>query len=379
MVNNPRILAIDDEPFIRMTFSAFLEDAGFRVLEAKDGREGISLFDQEKPDLVLCDLRMPEVDGLEVLNHIKKSHPEIPVVVVSGTGIIADAIEALRVGAWDYLIKPMDDMNVLIITIKRCLERAELLKENQRYKQKLEEMVWERTRELVKANSELQHTQLLVIQKLGKAAEYRDNETGRHVIRVSLYCKLVAQALGLEDEFVEKIALTSPLHDVGKIGVPDHILRKPGPLNPDEWVVMKEHTTYGADILANIRRADEREIAAFKKHTLIGAQLLEDETSPLMQFAARIANFHHEAWDGTGYPQGMKGEDIPLEARIVAVADIFDALSSKRPYKDPFPQEKCEEIIRSYRGNKLDPQVVDAFFQALDKILEIKHEWSDED
>ena len=368
------ILVVDDEEPIRQTVGFYLEDNDYNVLGAENGRVALEIFQQKKPDLVLVDLRMPEMDGLDVLSQITKQSPDTPVIVISGTGIIADVVEALHLGAWDYLVKPIEDMSVLLHAVHKALERTRLIRENREYSQQLEEKVRIRTAQLEAANRELQETQLQIIRKLGKAAEYKDNETGRHVIRVSLYSDILAQALGLPPETVDLLRICSPMHDLGKIGVPDHILQKPEPLDPSEWEMMKEHTVIGKDILQTLTAED---IALYRKHTHIGEDILAGTDSPLLVMARKIAAYHHEHWDGSGYPYGLKGEEIPIEARIVTVADIYDALSSRRTYKEPFPEEKCQQVIRSFSGTLLDPTIVDAFFQNIDKILKIKEEWKD--
>lgn len=368
------ILIVDDEEPIRQTLSFYLEDNGYNVLEAEDGRVGMELFKQKKPDLVLVDLRMPEMDGLEILAKITKQSPDTPVIVISGTGIIADVVEALHLGAWDYLIKPIEDMSVLLYAVHKALERVRLIRENREYSQKLEEKVRIRTAQLEAANRELLETQLQIIRKLGKAAEYKDNETGQHVIRVSLYCGILAEALGLPSETVDLLRMCSPMHDLGKIGIPDHIIQKPGSLDLSEWEMMKEHTGIGKDILQPLTA---EEIALYKRHTRIAEDILTGTDSPLLKMARKIAAYHHEHWDGSGYPYGLKGEDIPIEARIVTVADVYDALSSQRAYKESFPEEKCQQVMRSFSGTLLDPAIVEVFFQNIDKILKIKEEWKD--
>jgi putative two-component system response regulator len=368
------ILVVDDEGPIRQTVGFYLEDNDYKVLGAENGRVALGIFQQKKPDLVLVDLRMPEMDGLEVLSQITKQSPDTPVIVISGTGIIADVVEALHLGAWDYLVKPIEDMSVLLHAVHKALERVRLIRENREYSQQLEEKVRIRTAQLETANRELLETQLQIIRKLGKAAEYKDNETGRHVIRVSLYCGILAEALGLPPETVDLLRMCSPMHDLGKIGIPDNILKKPGPLDPSEWEMMKEHTGIGKDILQPLTAED---IALYRRHTRIGEDILAGSDSPLLEMARKIAAYHHEHWDGSGYPYGLKGEDIPIEARVVTVADIYDALSSRRTYKEPFPEEKCQQVIRSFSGTLLDPAIVEVFFQNIDQILKIKEEWKD--
>ncbi|MCP5105789.1 MAG: response regulator [bacterium] len=368
------VLTIDDEDTIRKSFRNFMEDCDYRVLEASDGRIGLEIFRREAPDLILVDLRMPEMDGLEVLEKVTRESPDTPIIVVSGTGLIGDAVEALHLGAWDYLLKPVEDLSMLLHAVEKALERARLLKENWQYKEHLEDMVRMRTEQLETANKELIETRMQVIRRLGKAAEYKDNETGRHVIRVSCYSKVLAEGLGLDPETVDLICQCSPMHDLGKIGIPDHILRKKGPLDKFEQEIVREHTAMGRRMLEPL---PDEESALFCKHTTIGEDILGGSDFPLLETARKIAAFHHEHWDGSGYPYGLSGEDIPIEARIVTVADVYDALSSERSYKKPFSEEKCRKIIRELSGTFLDPAVIEVFYKNIDKIHAIKEEWKD--
>jgi cyclic di-GMP phosphodiesterase len=375
MDNNKKVvLTIDDEEIIRDSFRYYLEDYGFKVLEAENGRTGLEVFRLEQPDLVLVDLRMPEVDGLEVLSSVTKDSPDTPIIVISGTGIIDDAVEALRSGAWDYLLKPIEDLTVLLHAVNTCLERSHLIKENRQYKEHLEEMVHIRTSQLEEANKELVETRMQIIRRLAKAAEYKDNETGRHVIRVGLYSALLAEKLDLPPETIDLIRQCSPMHDLGKIGIPDRIMQKPGPLDEDEQKIMYRHCKIGSKMLEPLEKDD---LVLYKSHTTIGEDILGGSDSKMLETARKIAAFHHEHWDGTGYPRRLKGKEIPIEARIVAIADIYDALSSKRAYKEPFPEEKCQQIIRELSGNYLDPNLVDVFFKNINKILTIKNAWKD--
>ncbi len=370
------VLTIEDEEDVRGSISAFLEDRGFTVLEAENGRTGLDLFRRAHPDLILVDLRMPEVDGLEVLLTIKHESPDTPTIVVSGAGVISDAVEALRRGAWDYVLKPIEDMAILLHAVEKVLERARLIRENYQYQHHLEEEVWKRTAELEAANAELAETKLQIIRRLGKAAEYKDNETGRHVIRVSHFCHMLAKRVDLDPKTVELIYLASPMHDLGKIGIPDRILQKRGSLDFHEWDFMKQHCAMGAEMLSPL---SSEELAAYREHTVIGQSLLHERDTPLLRMAAEIAAYHHERWDGSGYPQGLSGEDIPIAARIVAVADVYDALSSRRSYKPPFSSEVCRTIIAGLSGTHLDPRLVEVFLESTDEVLEIREQWKDQD
>jgi len=370
----PTILTIDDEAVVRDTFRRYLETCDWTILEAADGMEGLKVFRRESPDLVLLDLHMPAMSGLEVLEQIAAEAPDVPVVVASGASVVADAVEALRQGAWDYLLKPVTNLKILRHAVERALERAELLIENREYRGELEEKVHLRTAQLEKANQDLARTSLQIIHRLGKAAEFKDNETGRHVVRVSHYSRILAQRLDLDADTVELIFLSSPMHDIGKIGVPDKILLKAGPLDVREWSFMQLHCIIGAELFEPL---EEEELERYQEHTRFGQQILGGSDSPLLEMAGRIAANHHEHWDGSGYLHGRTGEEIPLEARIVTVADVYDALSSRRSYKEPLSESVCQAKLRELSGSLLDPRIVEAFFKSIDEILEVKTRWSD--
>lgn len=373
-VTYPTVLTIDDEKAVRDSFRNFLEDYDYNVLEAENGRSGLNKFIEAKPDLVMVDLRMPEMDGLEVLEKITALSPETPIIVVSGTGVMGDAVEALHLGAWDYLLKPVEDLAVLLHAVEKALERARLIRENRRYKDHLEDLVTKRTAELEMANKELEETRMQVIRRLGKAAEYKENESGKHVIRVGLYSAILAEGLGLDETNVQMISQCSLMHDVGKIGIPDNILKKPGPLDIDEFLLQQRHAGMGYDLLEPLPGEESTVLSA---HTRIGEDILDDGHSGFLETARKIAAHHHEHWDGSGYPDGLRGEDIPLEARITAVADVYDSLSRKRPYREPFPEQRCREIIQQLSGTFLDPEIVDIFFENLDRIKAVKDKWHD--
>jgi putative two-component system response regulator len=367
------ILTIDDESLIRETFRFYLEDCGYTVLEAADGRRGLELVRAEHPDLVLLDLRMPELDGLEVLKVLHNEYPELPVIVISGTGFIGDAVEAMKEGAWSYLLKPISDLHGLRYGVEQALEKARLIEENRVYRETLEQTVLERTKQLEHSNQLLRDTRMQVILRLGKASEYRDKETGRHVIRVSCYTKILARNLGFSESEADVMALASALHDLGKIGISDTILLKPGDLTEGEWTVMRKHCLLGRDLLTPLTVNDVVGLGADCAKGVEG--IFSD--SELLEMARIIAYSHHEHWDGNGYPERLKGDDIPLPGRIVAAVDIYDAVGSERPYKEAYPEEKCLQIMRDASGTVLDPIVVKVFFQSLEKLQRIKAEWAD--
>jgi putative two-component system response regulator len=361
---SPKILTVDDEEMIRETIASYLENRGFEVFQAKNGREGLEVFTAEKPDLLLVDLRMPEMDGLEVLARVTVESPETPAIVVSGTGILKDAVEAIKLGAWDYVIKPIQDMEVLGLAVDKALERARLIRENKAYQNNLEAMVRERT-------EEVERTRRQIMQRLSRTAEFKDNETGRHVIRVGEISALLGKAMGFDREQCEMLRECAPLHDIGKIGIPDAILLKPDTLTPAEWEIMKRHCVYGCEILGPLTSLEEASALCSDPF----AQKIED--NKLLHLARILALLHHERWDGQGYPFGLIGEDIPLEARIVTVVDVFDALSSTRSYKKAFSEEDCLEILRKGAGTQFDPRVVEVFFEHKEEIRAIHEKWKD--
>ncbi len=361
------ILVIDDEPGLRRSLCAYLEDRDYGVLEAANGEEGLVLLDQNLQNLeaVIVDLNMPVMDGYSFLQEAVTRTRELPLIVLSGVGIVEDALRAMRLGAWDFITKPLHSFEILDYTLAKVLEKARLLKENRSYQAGLEHLVDERT-------AELELTRRQVMQRLSRAAEYKDNETGRHVIRVGEISALLSRAMGLSVERCEMLRECAPLHDVGKIGIPDDILLKPGKFTEPEWKIMQLHCTFGCEILGPLTSKD----AAHNACTNPGMALGITDTE-LLGLSRILALFHHERWDGKGYPFGLAGETIPMEARIVAVVDVYDALSSDRPYKKAFPEEKCHEIIREGAGTQFDPQVVEAFFRHTVDIAAIRERWRD--
>jgi putative two-component system response regulator len=266
---------------------------------------------------------------------------------------VDDRVKALEVGADDFLSKPVDNTE-LRARVNSSLKVKAYNDHMRNYQKELEAEVAKRTEELRQAFQKIKLASLDTIFRLSQAAEYKDEDTGSHIKRMSHYAAAVARKLGLDDSAVETILYAAPMHDVGKIGIPDKILLKPAKLDPDEWAIMKQHTT-------------------------IGANILKGSDAEFIKMAEVIALTHHEKWDGTGYPKGLKGKAIPLSGRIAAIADVFDAITSKRPYKEAFPLDKSLSIIKEGRGNHFDAEVVDAFFAIQDEIVEIKEHYRDED
>ncbi len=359
-----RVLVVDDEPALRRSVRAYLEDLDHQVLEAEHGQIGLDILAETTVDVAVVDLNMPVLDGYAFIEVACRHYPDLPTVVISGVGVVEDALRAVRLGAWDYLTKPIRNFDVLMHTLDKVVERAALRRENRRYQEHLEVLVRQRT-------EELERTRRQIMQRLSRAAEYKDNETGNHVMRVGEISAVLGQAMGMSPERCQMLRECAPLHDIGKIGIPDAVLLKPGKLTPEEWAIMQQHCLYGCEILSSLTSRDQA-----RYHCLHF-----DETDPddneLLHLARILALLHHERWDGTGYPLGIMGEQIPVEARIVALVDVYDALCSERPYKPAFPEDRCLAIIAEGRGTHFDPAVVDAFFASLDEIRAIRHRWGD--
>ncbi len=359
-----KILIIDDEPINARVVRKYLVDAGMtRCTTLSDALGAIDLIRAERPDLVLLDIMMPGISGIEILRQLREipAFRHLAVLVLTAVEDREIKVQALELGALDFLAKPVDPTD-LIPRVRNALAVRGYQQQLQNYATELEGRVQERTAELAISRLELIHC-------LGRAGEYRDNDTGRHVVRVGKYAGVIARQMRLERREVELIELAAPLHDVGKIGVPDAILLKPGKLDSDEFAVIKQHCLVGYQIFG--AQTDDK-IVDVERKTLSGIPLTGECTSPVLRMAAVIALTHHEKWDGTGYPRGLKGEEIPLPGRITAIADVFDALSTARTYKPAFSLEQCFQILTDGRGTHFDPMVVDAFFAAKDEILSIR-------
>lgn len=331
-----RILIVDDDPSNVKLLDHILRPAGYRnISSTTDPRNVVALCEDSPPDLVLLDLRMPHLDGIQVIERIEEALPgdDLPPILMLTSDNSREAKQsALSSGARDFLTKPLSPSEVRL-RVANLLENRFLHRALLRHNETLEEMVDIRTRELEVARVQ-------ILERLAIAAEYHDPETGAHTRRVGEDCERIAAALGLSYETVERIRCSAPLHDVGKIGVHDSILRKPGPLTNEEYEAMK-------------------------MHTVIGQQILSGSGIPLLDMAADIALSHHECWDGSGYPYGISGEQISLAARIVAVADVFDSLTHERPYKSAWANFDALKEIEALVGTKFDPRVVKAFMRVL--------------
>ncbi|GAB6162991.1 two-component system response regulator [Desulfothermus naphthae] len=331
-------LIVDDSPVNIDILKGILGDE-YNIKAATNGEVALKIARKLRPDLILLDIMMPGMDGYEVCSRLKANieTQNIPVIFITAKDEPMDETHGFEVGAVDYITKPISPPVVL------ARVKTHLALHNQKWE--LERLVKERTKELLE-------TQLEIIRRLGRAAEYRDDETGMHVIRMSKYAYEIALEIGLDEQDAELILNVAPMHDVGKIGIPDAILLKPGKLTPEEWEIMKKHTVYGARIIG-------------------------EHPSKILKAARTVALTHHEKWDGTGYPYGLSGEDIPLIGRICAVADVFDALTSKRPYKEAWDIERAVNLILAEKGKHFDPILVDAFEKVLPSIIKIKEQYPD--
>ncbi|MWJ28148.1 response regulator [Halomonas sp. ZH2S] len=341
------IIVIDDEPTNLKLVDRMLRAQGYLNLQLiDDSREVVTRYREVGASLILLDINMPHLDGFAVLEQLQALDDPLlpPVIMLTAQSDREFLLHALSLGARDYITKPFDRAEFMM-RVRNQLEVHLAKRMMHEQNVVLEEMVRLRT-------EEVSRTRLQVVRRLGLAAEYRDEETGEHVLRMSRSCELIARELGWSEDQCELMLLASPMHDIGKIGIPDRILLKPGKFEPDEWEIMKTHVT-------------------------IGVRMLEGDDSDLLRLARDIALAHHEKWDGTGYPNGTAGEAIPLSGRIAAISDVFDALTSPRPYKRAWPLDEALALIEENRGKHFDPAVVDAFFKVLPEIIEAHEHYRD--
>ncbi|MFO7903169.1 MAG: response regulator [Pirellulaceae bacterium] len=363
------IMIVDDEPTNVKAARKHLREFGYTNFRTTtDATKAVKMAEQEHPDIILLDIVMPEVSGIEILGELRANSQlrRIPVVILTAVGDVRIKQKALQLGATDFLTKPVDPSE-LVLRVGNTLVVKAHHDHLENYSAQLEQKVRARTAELKASRREL-------VQTLARAGEYRDNETAHHIMRVGRYVGMIGRELGVSDEIAELLEEASQLHDVGKIGIGDAILLKPGKLTDDELEIMRQHCAFGRRIIQQAPNGDWEHYS-----TRSPLELIEpgNATAWLIPVAATIAQTHHEHWDGNGYPLGLAGEQIPIEGRITAVADVFDALNSKRPYKPAFSNEKCVEILNRGRGTHFDPTVLDAFLRRTNDVLQVQADLAD--
>lgn len=355
----PRILIVDDEAPIRTMLGRLLEGYGYACTLAADAVEARTRLRERPFALILCDVNMPGESGLDLVTHVLASYQDTAAVMVTGLDNPQLATTALELGAYGYIIKPFES-NEVLINVVNALRRRRLEIETRAHRAQLEQTVSARTAELRAAIARLERAERDVrqsreetVKRLAIAAEFRDNLTAKHIQRMSQYCAVLARRYGLDADRCELIRIASPMHDIGKLGTPDHILLKPGKITDEEFKIMAQHSE-------------------------IGYRILADSEADLLKLAATIAWTHHEKFDGTGYPRGLEGTAIPLEGRIAAIADAFDALSSRRTYKPAYPLDRTVDLMKARRGSHFDPELLDLFLTDLEEIVAIRQRYPDE-
>ena len=328
-----QILVVDDEEAIREVVSTMLESKGYRCTAVSNGRAAQEQVKKATPDLVLSDMIMPEMDGIKLLDWLREYDPEVPVIMVTAIHDISTALEAIRRGAYDYILKPFEK-DQLFLGVGRALQHRRLVAENRSYQLKLEQQVEERTAQLNQSLAQLEQSYDDTLEALGSALDLKDAETEGHCQRVTAFTISIAKAMPVPNHYLPILARAAFLHDIGKMAIPDGILRKPGPLTDDEKQTMRKHCEIGYNMLIRI---------------------------PFLRDAAEIVLAHQEFFDGTGYPRGLRGDQIPLGARIFTIADSLDAMISDRPYRRALPMSHAREEIRRCSGTQFDPQVVEVF------------------
>jgi len=328
-----------------------LHSMEYQVIPAESGDEALQRVEDAQPNVVLLDIMMPGLDVFEVIGRLKEDTvaATTPIVMITSAGDVENRLKALEAGVDEFLTSPVDQVEMQV-RLNSLLKVNAYNRQLLVYQNDIEAEVARRTQELTRAFEKIKIASLDTVYRLSRAAEYKDEDTGAHVERMSHYSSAIARAMGLDDEFVENILWAAPMHDIGKIGIPDNVLQKPGKLTDKEWEIMRQHTT-------------------------IGSEILKDADTDFIILAQDIALSHHEKWNGSGYPQGLKGTDIPLAGRIVSLADVFDALTSERPYKKPFPLEKALDIIKEDSGSHFDPDVAEAFLSVEDEIAKELNFW----
>jgi len=367
MAASTNILVVDDNALNIETICRRLQRDGFETHQASGGAEAFRILETSVVDLILLDVMMPEIDGYQVLEKIKNSEKwqHIPVVMVSALEEDESVVRCLEAGADDYLVKPINS-TLLKARVNNCLNKKRLHDREKQYRDDLESYNYKLKQKVAEQVQQISSAQMAMIFATSKLAESKDPETGAHLERLRIFCKILCEYMALEErykpvmspEYIECIYAASSLHDIGKVGIPDNILLKQGKLNDREWEIMRSHTLIGANTLR----------AVLEKHP----------DNAFIRIGIEIAESHHEKWDGSGYPYGLKGDEIPLSARILALADVYDALTSVRCYKDAFSHEQSRQIIVDGSGIHFDPKVVEAFLNCEDQFIKVKKEVRDE-
>ena len=369
VVSNPRIVIVDDEPINVKVVQKYLKLAGYQQFATTtDATAALDLIRSEQPDVVLLDVMMPGINGLEILAELRRGEQffDLPVIILTAASDRETKLSALRTGATEFLAKPVDPVELEVRIRNVLVTKA--------HRDRIKDHAWELEGEVAIRTAELAQAHREVILCLARVGEYRDNDTGNHVLRVGRYAAVIARRLGMNAEFVARIQQAAALHDIGKVGIPDAILLKPGKLDEVEFRKMQLHCDYGRSVCAS---ASEDPEDKFESHTTAGRSIAATGSSPILRMATIIAYTHHEKWDGSGYPCGLRGEQIPIEGRITALADVFDALTTQRPYKRAYSVEESLAIMKEQRGRHFDPMVLAAFLESTDEIVEICCDYSD--
>jgi putative two-component system response regulator len=351
---NESVLVVDDDPYVLESIASLLSHFGYSVVTSNSAETAMRAVQSKPVQVVLTDIKMPVVTGVELLGNIHAYDPQIPVILMTAYAELEVAVDAIKKGAFDFITKPYN-ADYLLHTIEKAVKYTELIRMERDYKKTLEETVRTRTRELSDALEMAKSVSRELISRLTVVAEYRDTDTGEHINRIGLYSKKIAEQLQLAPDFVDALTFASSMHDIGKIGIPDNILLKQGPLTRDEFEVMKTHASMGEKILAG-------------------------SSYPSIQLAASVALNHHERFDGGGYPRGLRGTDIPIEGRIVMLADQYDALRSVRPYKKALSHAETFDIIvhgdERTKTSHFDPDVLSVFRRIAPAMNDIFEQYS---